>query len=370
MPSYRAVSSDSHIVEPGDLWENRIEPKFRDRAPRVVSEEEFDQWYCDGVAVGALGTSQQAGMRFEEPEMLRNEGRMDTMPLGAVDPDAHVKDMALDGISGGVLYPSHTLTMFRVPASDLLSAVFRGYNDYIAEFCGAHPNQLKGISMINLDVIEDGVKELQRVAKLGLAGAAIPIRPMLRYDHPAYDRFWATAQDLNIPLSLHTGTMRWRPGDNTSGTVTPDPVEFPNREYHVRQCITAMIFSGVFERYPKVMVGAVEFEVSWAPYFIAAIDSFYTERAMGVRGNRFKGDLIPSDFIHNNVFFAFQEDDLGIQMRHKIGVDNLLWGSDYPHAESTFPKSREIIERILEGVPEDEKAKIAGENTARLYHFD
>ena len=370
MSTYRAISSDSHIIEPSDLWEKRIEAKFRDRGPRVVLEGEFDQWYCDGVAVGAVGTSQQAGVRFEDVKELRNEGRMDTIPLGAVDPDAHVSDMDLDGIAGGVLYPSHALTMFRVPASDLLSAAFRAYNDYIAEFCSPYPNRLKGIAMINVDVIEDGVKELQRAAKMGLAGAAIPMRPMLRYDHPAYERFWATAQDLDMPLSLHTATGRWRPGDNVSGIIAPDPVEFPNREYHVRQCITAMIFSGVFERYPNLKAGAIEFEVSWAPYFIGAMDNFYTERAMGVQGKRFKGDAVPSDFVRSNVFFAFQEDDLGIQLRHLIGVDCLLWGSDYPHAESTFPKSREIIERIMQGIPEEEKAKIAGENTARLYHFN
>ncbi|MCH6583187.1 MAG: hypothetical protein IH808_09240 [Proteobacteria bacterium] len=87
---------------------------------------------------------------------------------------------------------------------------------------------------------------------------------------------------------------------------------------------------------------------------MSRMDNFYMQRAAGVHGKRFQGDTLPSDFFRSNIFIGFQEDELGIQLRHHIGVDNLLWGSDYPHAESTFPKSREILERILAGIPEEE----------------
>ena len=91
---------------------------------------------------------------------------------------------------------------------------------------------------------------------------------------------------------------------------------------------------------------------------------------MGRKLQRFKDDLVPSDFFRRNVFISFQEDGLGIQLRSYVGVENLMWGSDYPHAESTFPRSREIVDRILQGVPDEEKREIAGENVARLYHFN
>jgi predicted TIM-barrel fold metal-dependent hydrolase len=369
MSEYRIISSDSHIIEPADLWKKRIDAKFRDRAPSLVREGEDDQWYCDGQTFGNVGINQQAGVRFEDPTQLRREGSMDTVPLGGLDPDAHVKDMDVDGVVGGVLYPSQCLTVYRIPAGDLLSAVFRAYNDYLAEFCQAHPNRLKGIAMLNVDFVDDAVGEIERAAKIGLAGAMISIRPILRYDHLAYERLWAAAQDLDMPLSLHVGTTRWRPGVDFSNETFQNPFFFPNREYDVRECINSMVFGGVFERYPGLRVGAVEFEISWAPYFITTMDSFYKERVGGVSLKRFKNDMMPSDFFRRNVFIGFQEDDLGIELRHRIGVENLLWGSDYPHAESTFPKSREILERILQGVPEEEKAKIAGDNTAKLYHF-
>ncbi len=367
MSEYRIISSDSHVIEPEDLWEERIDKRFRDRAPRLHHQEDADQWICDGMSFGAIGINQQAGVRFEDPEQLSIAGSMDTVPLGGLDPTEHVKDMELDGVDAGVLYPSQGLTLFRVPASDIVSAAFRAYNDYLAEFCSPYPSRLKGIAMVNVDDVEEGVAELNRAAKLGLVGAMISVDPVLPYSHSAYDRFWAAAQDLHMPLSLHTGTMRWKPGMNTTSLEVQSTFEFANREYNPRQCVNDMIFAGVFERYPKLKVGVVEFEIAWAPYFMNRMDEFYQQRAVGVHGIRFKNDILPSDFFRNNVFIGFQEDDLGIQLRHHIGVDNLLWGSDYPHAESTFPRSREILEQILDGVPEEEQAKIAGANTAKLY---
>ncbi len=369
MTEYRVISSDSHIVEPENLWAERIDARFKERAPRLLHEDGQDQWICDGLRFGAIGINQQAGLRFENPEALTTGGSMETVPLGGLDPHEHVKDMDVDGVAAGLLYPSQGLTLFRVPATDVLSASFRAYNDYLAEFCRPYPDRLKGIAMINLDAVADGVEELQRAAGLGLAGAMISVNPILPYSHSAYDPFWAAAQDLDMPLSLHVGTSRWKPGMDTGGVVLQNPVDFPNREYDPRQCINGMVFAGVFQRYPKLKVGVVEFEVSWAPYFMSRMDNFYQERAVGVQGGRFKDDMLPSDFFRRNVFLGFQEDALGMQLRHFIGVENLLWGSDYPHAESTFPKSREILEEIFKDVPDDEKALIAGENTARLYNF-
>ena len=200
--------------------------------------------------------------------------------------------------------------------------------------------------MVNVDSVEDAVGELQRVAKNGMAGAMISVRPLLRYKEPAYNDLWACAQDLGMPLSLHTGTFRWSPG--IAFTSVPEPALM---DYDVRYCLNDMIMSGVFERYPKLMVGVVRFEISWAPHFMFSLDRFYSQTSIGTKGDRFKNDMLPSDFIRRNVFIGFQEDGFGIESRHKVGVDNLLWGSDYPTAESTFPRSREILDEIFVGMP-------------------
>src|SRR5262245_2018709 len=117
MTTYTLISSDSHIIEPADLWEQRMDRRFQDRGPRLVHEGEFDQWYADGVKFGNIGINQQAGLRFEAPEKLTTGGSMATIPLGGVDPHAHVQDMDVDSVAGGVLYPSQGLTLYRVPDS-------------------------------------------------------------------------------------------------------------------------------------------------------------------------------------------------------------------------------------------------------------
>ena len=130
-----------------------------------------------------------------------------------------------------------------------------------------------------------------------------------------------------------------------------------------------IIFSGVFERYPKFKLAIVEFELSWVPYLLDSMDYTYVERQEEAF-YRFKGDARPSDFFRNNVYLSFQEDTVGIRLRDVIGVDRLMWGSDYPHSESTFPRSREVLSEILEGVPETEQASIVAGAAAALYGFD
>ena len=130
-----------------------------------------------------------------------------------------------------------------------------------------------------------------------------------------------------------------------------------------------MIFSGVFERHPRLTLAIVEFELSWAPHLLDAMDYTYRERHEEAI-YRFKDGLRPRDFFHRNVVLSFQEDAVGVRLRDVIGADNMMWGSDYPHSESTFPRSRQILADILAGVPADEQAKIVGGNTTRVYGFD
>ena len=375
MADYVLYSSDSHIVEPPDLWRERIDPKFRDRAPHLETDSDTDQWYVDGNhKLSAMGIAGSAGQRFEDASKMSMKGRFDLIPKGGYDPHAHVADLDRDGVAGDVLFPTEGLFTFTIPDSELLSATLKAYNDWLADFCKPYPDRLKGIAMINLDDVSEGIAELERCVAMGMSGAMIATTPLEhRYDDPIYNPFWEVASELEIPLNLHITVDRAKQwgAESQDELISRDPVILSAQLMPtVMTSISAMIFGGVFERYPKLKVGAVEFEVSWAPYFLDRMDDTYKYRVAGYSRQRFKGDTLPSDFWHSNCFVSFQEDAVGIQLRHLVGVDNLLWGSDYPHGESTFPKSKEIVERILEGIPEDEKAKIAGLNTARMYGFN
>jgi predicted TIM-barrel fold metal-dependent hydrolase len=368
----RLISSDSHVIEPPDLWATRMAPKFRDRAPRVVQEDDGDWWIVDGRRTNSFQGGAQAGKRFEHHDELRPAARFADVRPGAYIADAFINDNETDGVYGSVVYPTEGLQLFSVPDSELLSAIFRVYNDWIADFCRAYPGRLKGIALINVDDIPGAIEELERVRKRGLAGAMITVYPSedCSYDRPEYEPFWATAQDLDMPLSLHIATNRPSPGLPLEDNRSTRPSLLANADHWVRVSLGHLIFTGVFERYPRLCVGSVEHELSWVPHFLERIDYTYTQRARRDWWYRFKSDLLPSDFFHRNVFLSFQEDRFGIRDRAFIGVDALMWGSDYPHTETTFPRSRQILERILEGVPEDERQKITRTNVARLYQFD
>ena len=131
-----------------------------------------------------------------------------------------------------------------------------------------------------------------------------------------------------------------------------------------------MTLSGVFERHPTLRIGAIEHELAWIPHFLSRLDFVYTQFPQPDNAVRFKENMLPSDQIRRNAFFGFQEDARGIRERHAIGVDTLLWGSDYPHQESTFPRSCQILDEILAECTEEEKAKISGSNCARVYNLN
>lgn len=374
MAEYRVISSDSHIVEPPDLWTNRIDPKFRDRGPEMRDTDRGQVWFIDNLmAFNNNNMGSQPGVRFEDPDQLQQFPDWEDVRLGAYIGEEATKDMDIDGVDAALIYP--TMTIFLYPSledGELLSAIFKAYNDFACEFCQADPRRLNAIAVVNLDDVQDGVQEIERCAKLGLVGATIPEYIADKgYHSPEFEPLWACAQDQGMPLSLHIFTPRmsatrgWDRDLNDSFNASN--VLLDNADFWVRVSLSEMIWSGVFERFPKLKVGVAEHELSWIPYWLERADFSYNQRTAGRKGFRLKNDMLPSDVFHSNCFVDFQEDALGITHRDIIGVDNILWGSDYPHEEGTWPRSRQFIKEILADCTEEEKAKIVGGNAARIY---
>jgi predicted TIM-barrel fold metal-dependent hydrolase len=372
VPDRLILSSDSHVFEPPDLWTQGIDKAFRSRAPRMVRMGDVDHLVIeDGRTIAGIGLISNAGTRYEAPEQIADHGRFEDVHQGGYDPAQHLKDMVIDGVHGEVLYPSQGLFYYKVADPQLFSAICRAYNDWLAEFCSVDPQRLKPIAMLNVDDVGDAVGELERTAKLGFAGAMITEYPLedQRYDQPAYEPLWAAAAGLGMPLSLHTATRRLRTDSALGDRSVRDASRRATKAFLPALSMCDMIFAGVFERHPELRLAIVEFELSWVPYVLTQMDYTYRERNQEAL-YRFKGEALPSDFFARNVSLSFQEDDVGIRLRHRIGVDGMMWGSDYPHSESTFPRSRQVLDEILQGVPEDERAKIVCHNAARLYGFD
>ena len=368
------ISSDSHIIEPPDLWTERIDREFRERAPQVRREDGGDWWYIDGRrSMSFLGV--QTGDRFEKDATeLTIEARFEDVRGAAYDPARYLAENAQDGVMASVLYPSEALLAYSIPESALCSATMRAYNDFIAEFCSAAPARMKGIALVNIDDPAEAVSELKRCRDKGLAGAMITVLPPedRAYDHPMYEPLWSASVDLDMPLSMHVATGRQSLSVDPKQTEVRKVTEaaFYLQDHFVRKSIGEMIFSGVFERHPKLRVGSVEHEVSWIPFFLFQMDYCYTDRPLRGDWHRFASGVLPSDFFRQSCFVSFQEDEVGVRVRDTFGVEALMWGSDYPHTESTFPRSREITSKILADVPEAEQALILRDNVARLYGFD
>lgn len=372
----KVVSSDSHIIEPPDVWAS-LRPVLGDRAPHVVSADDGDWWYVDGKkTMSFLGIN--AGKRFEvDSHELRTSGTFSEVTAGASDPDRYLQENEADGIWASVIYPSQGLVLYAVPDSEVATRAMRTYNDWIADFCATHPDRLKGIGMLNVDDIDEAVAELTRCREKGLVGAMISVAPPAwgHYRQHSYDRLWAAAQDLAMPLSLHIGTDRADPrvGDAAFRLNVKDvpPSNFVNSDYRVRITLSDFIYSGVFERFPNLRVGAVEFELSWIPVYLHRLDYAYTDRPpRGPEWIRFNDpDKLPSDYFKSNVFVSFQEDPYGLRLRDIFGTQGLVWGSDYPHTESTYPRSMEILEKIFADLSAEEIEQIVSGNVRRIYGF-
>ena len=139
MTSYKVVSSDNHVFEPADLWTSRAEAKFRDRAPRIQRFEDGEWWVSEGSKLLGLSAGAQAGRRFEEPEKLTQADVSENLRPGGWIPEEHLKDLDIDGVDVSIVYPTVGLTLYKIPDGAFLTSIFRTYNDWVAEFCGASP---------------------------------------------------------------------------------------------------------------------------------------------------------------------------------------------------------------------------------------
>jgi predicted TIM-barrel fold metal-dependent hydrolase len=361
MTTYNVISADSHVVEPPNTWVDNIDPAYRERAPRLVRRGEDDVFWCEEVTLIGVGSSSAAGKKSSE---LRKGGRFETDVFrGAWDPDARLADMARDGVDAEVVYPTMALRMYQLKDKDLLNAILRAYNRWLSGYSGAHPDRIKGIGMVSLHDVAAATAELPEIRRLGLAGVMVALGPgdAESYGSGGYDPFWAKAQELDLPVSLHTLTD---PTPRARSTVIASVLD----SVDVQVTLGEMIVGGVFERFPKLRVISVEADAGWAPYFIERLDYVY-DRRKALYATGLSGETAPSAFFRRNVWLTFMRDHSGVLGRDQIGVDRLLWSSDYPHGDSTWPNSQQMIESLFRGVPQEDRRRIVCANAQDLYEF-
>ena len=353
----RTVSADSHVVEPPDMWMERIEPAYRERAPRLVKGEKDDLFLCEGFDPQAIGPMFSPFYRQRSIAHRFDEGQR-----GGWDANARIPEMRQDGVEAEVLYPSLAMRFWSFPDPGLQLACFKVYNDWLAEFCAAHPDRLYGVGLIPLASVEDGVMELRRCLKMGLKGAAIWGEPPQEYSFSStrYDPFWAAAQEAQVPISLHAFTNPTERGKEVF------LARYSCTTQAAQRSIAMLIFSMVLERFPRLKVLSAENDIGWVAYLLQRMDYAYERK--GIRlAPRFPSGLLPSDFFRRNVKCTFMTDEVGIMTLGAVGPDILMWASDYPHDDSTWPKSQQILTDMFKGVSKDAVDKIVYSNTVGVY---
>jgi len=379
MAEQRIVSADSHVMEPANLWQERLDRNFRDQAPRVVKNEARQgySFVAPGMTPFPAAGGFAIGKSGDELKEHLNKGYEAARPSGW-DPAERLKDQDLDGVAAEVLYTTLGMPLFRLPDINLQRACFRIYNDWLAEFCTYNPKRLVGLALISLVNVGDAVKELERTARQGLRGAMIWGSPPedKPYSSTIYDPLWQAASELQMPLHLHTGT-----GNGPESRREADPVtgliksrnagnvmeSYGNMVQEVQRSLNAFIMGGVLERFPNLRLVSAESDVGWLPHFMYRLDHAYS------KFSRLVPDAIPrrpSEYIRRQVWATFQDDPVGTAAWRIFGADNYMWASDFPHADSTWPNSREVIARDFGGVPEEVTSKIVCDNCARLYHME
>ena len=354
----RAISADSHILEPWGMWAERIDPEFRERAPRVEESPDGSGhlFVCEGRSKGAI---RALGTPYAAQKQQTEEGRR-----GGYDPAARIVDMDMDGIEAEVLYPSMGARVYSIPDGELQAACFRAYNDWLGDFCATNPKRLYGVALIPTFDIEVGVKELRRAAKMGYRAAAVWGTPpdRLPFESGHYDPLWAEAEELEIPISLHAFTGPERSVSNFF------LISYTNFVHHIPQTLVTMVFSGVFERFPKLKVLSVENDIGWVPYLIQRMEYGYG-RKRGRHGGEFPSGLTPRDIFHRNVRLTFMTDCLGLANLDAMSPDMLMWATDYPHDDSTWPESLRLMEEQFEGIDPAVRDKIVFGNCNELYRM-
>jgi len=337
------------------------------------------------VSSGGTGHFCTLGREGFDPTIMRYESE-----AGYGPPDQRLREMDADGLDAEILF-SFTGSVFGPGVrkdKGYAAAVYQAYNAYLGEeFCSYAPDRLLGIGLLPNKGVDEDIAELEHCAKLGLRGVMLQIYPSGNpCPTPEDDSFWAAALDLNMPITIHTamshrgnvrGEFLLKYPKEPEGYERPpvDLVHLMSRYMH-HHCggleITQMVVSGLFDRFPKLRIYWAENNFGWLPEFLEQMDMAYeanhiwAERIFGVRPLARR----PSEYVREHAYFGFFDDPFGVRVRHEVGVDHVLWGSDFPHEVSRWPHSIEYMQQQLSGVPEEEAQKMLCGNMVGFFHLD
>ena len=377
------VDADGHVVEPPEMLNEYIEPKFRDRIPKYVKDEKGREWWeprdpsvsdaqswfpRERTLVTCLPNS--AGRPWNE---VLGKGFREGL-AGAWDPHARIRDMDSEGIDVAVLYPTYALGFVRDAA--LQGAVYRAYNNWLADYCKTYPKRLYAVAAVALQDVDGAVRELRRCVKeLGFVGVFLRPNPYVenrKLHDPVYDPFWREAEALDVAVGLHPYLM----GD-MAGAVRglelrddfPEDVFFKQvlgNPVDMIAALTSFTAGGIFERFRKLRVAFLEANGGWIVPMLERLDHHFEVWRTQVAYLKHK----PSELFRESGFISFDADEKLLALTARLlGAERLIWASDYPHPDAKMPGVVKELKENLEALPEAEQTTILGQSAARLYNL-
>ncbi|MCH2170786.1 amidohydrolase [Myxococcota bacterium] len=368
------VSVDDHVVEPPDMFDQHVSPKYKDRAPHVIRNEHgHDVWMWEGRQIPNLGLNAVSGRPPEDYGMEPTS--YEQIRRGTWDSAARIADMNADGVLASLCFPSFPSfcgkLWFGSEDLNLALVMIRAYNDWHCdEWCGSHPGRLIPLSILPLWDPTLAAEELRRMARKGCHAFTMLENPesagfpgFHSGDH--WDPVWRAACDEDVVACIHIGTGKELP---TPSLDTPIEASMAATPIAIANCASDIMFAEFPSRFPELKISLTEGGIGWVPYFLERCD--YVHRQHSVWTHTQLGGRQPSEVFRDHFITCFFEDRVGIQIRNEIGIERICWECDYPHSDATWPNSPETVHRCLEGVPDDEVDAITHANALRLWNFD
>lgn len=373
---YQVISTDDHIIEPDGVFDGRLPAEFADRTPKLVHTDEVAYWEIPGLPrkIEMSGLSTAAGQKVEE--FSTKSKTFDAMRPGCYDPAERLKDMDIDGVDAQVCFPTlpglaGATFIDEIEDKAYAAALIRAYNDWLVEvWCAADPARLLGAAILPLWDMEASAAEIRRVAARGIKCISLPSSPgslpgVANFADPAWEPVWAAMTDTGLPAEIHI--VSGKSDTAALGSLGVGAEIFVALAPATNMTTVAvLLFSGILHKWPELKFISAESGIGWLPYFIERADYAHRKHRFWTGS---KIDVTPSDLFRQSIYANFISDKAGVEMREMIGVDNIMLGTDYPHTDSSWPDTQNVIKEQMGDIPQEDREKICFRNAVRVFNL-
>ena len=378
---YTVISADTHLDLtwlPGDMFMQAAPDGIKDKMPHVRETDKGKRWIIEGEDIArAGGFSEYVPGQYHHLDRMAEAGFYSGVQEGIYRPavaELRIEDQDRDQVNAEVIYGILGIAGggfsgpgFKDPK--VTTAIYDVYNEWIADFVKAHPQRLGGLACVVSHDPQIAARQVRRAAEIGLKGAEINVGKATKpIYHRDWDPLWAAAAECHMPISFHTLGLNYR---------EPDPSELKDYRYidlglqfilfqlSGAEFVVSITLSGACERHPDFRFVLGECGIGWLPYVLERTDVEYDDRLfhLGLK-------LKPTEYWRRQGYSTFQQEYVSMDEIDRIGVDNIMWGSDYPHPDGVYPDSQKAIQEGMGHLPEDVRRKIVCDNAARLYSFN